>query len=210
MIAAMRRLACSLLAVTPALLALTPRPAQACGGTFCDNSPLPMPVDQTGEDILFIQDGTDIEVHIRIQYTGEAERFAWVLPLQAVPELAVGSEQLFANLSSATFPAWTTVRDYECPEEDPNWDTDAGDSGGIKLDAGADTGGPDVVLQQTIGAFEVVVLQGGTAAEVLDFLTANDYAQNPDAEPILQEYLDEGFLFAAVKLAAGAEVEEIH
>jgi MYXO-CTERM domain-containing protein len=53
-------------------------------------------------------------------------------------------------------------------------------------------------------------LQGGTAAEVIDFLDANDYAQDPDAEPILQEYLDEGFLFAAVKLSAGADVEEIH
>ena len=40
-----------------------------------------MPVDQTGEDILFVVDGAQIEVHIRIQYTGEAERFAWVVPL---------------------------------------------------------------------------------------------------------------------------------
>src|SRR5690606_14273689 len=38
----------------------------------------------------------------------------------------------------------------------------------------------------------------------------NNYAQDPASEPILQEYLDEGFLFAAVKLAAEASVDEIH
>jgi hypothetical protein len=29
------------------------RPARACGGFFCDSGPQPMPVDQTGENILF-------------------------------------------------------------------------------------------------------------------------------------------------------------
>jgi MYXO-CTERM domain-containing protein len=67
-----------------------------------------------------------------------------------------------------------------------------------------------VVFEAVVGAFEVVVLQGGTAMEVIDFLDANDYAQDPESEPILQEYLDEGFLFAAIKLTAGVGVDSIH
>ncbi|HLT36458.1 MAG TPA: DUF2330 domain-containing protein [Enhygromyxa sp.] len=183
-------------------------PARACGGTFCDNLPQPMPVDQRGEDILFVMDGTTVEVHVRIQYQGDAERFAWVLPLQGVPEVAVGSDPLFTALSGAVGPSWQTERQYDCDEDQPGWD----DDGGIKLDVpgGDGDGDPEVVFEAVVGAFEVVVLQGGTAAEVIDFLTDNDYAQDPDAEPILQEYLDEGFLFAAVKLTAGAEVDEIH
>ena len=52
---------------------LAPTPAHACGGTFCDGSVVnPMAVDQTGEDILFIREGDEIEVHVRIEYTGEA------------------------------------------------------------------------------------------------------------------------------------------
>ena len=203
-----------LLALTlavPSVAALAaPSTAHACGGTFCDNLPEPMPVDQSGEDILFVSDGLNVEVHVRIQYTGEAERFAWVLPLQGIPEVAVGSDPLFTALSNATAPAWMSYDDYDCDEDDPDW---GDDTGGIKLDAGGGTrgdGGPEVVFEEVVGAFEVVVLQGGTAAEVVDFLDANDYAQDPDAEPILQEYLDEGFLFAAVKLAADASVEEIH
>src|SRR5690606_1780288 len=98
------RLIVSTLVLTPiAALALlaSPGDAQACGGTFCDNLPQPMPVDQRGEDILFVMDGTTVEVHVRIQYQGDAERFAWVLPLQGVPEVAVGSDPLFTALSGA-------------------------------------------------------------------------------------------------------------
>ncbi len=202
-----RHLAGSLVSLAALLSFVPSRAAEACGGTFCDNLPDPMPVDQTGEDILFVQDGPEVEVHVRIAYEGEAERFAWIVPLHGVPTVSVGSEALFVALGEATAPRWRTQRSYECEEDEPGFD----DDGGIKLDLGGDeSGGPDVVFEDVVGSFEVVVLQGGTAAEVIDFLQANNYAQDPESEPILQEYLDEGFLFAAVKLAAGVDVEAIH
>lgn len=34
-------------------VAASPRDAHACGGTFCDAGPTSMPVDQTGENIVF-------------------------------------------------------------------------------------------------------------------------------------------------------------
>ena len=46
----------------------TPRIAHACGGTFCDAGPTGMPVDQTGENILFVLDDDAVETHIQIQY----------------------------------------------------------------------------------------------------------------------------------------------
>jgi MYXO-CTERM domain-containing protein len=66
------------------------------------------------------------------------------------------------------------------------------------------------VLQQTVGAFDITVLSGGTADEVMQWLGENGYTQDPAAEPILAEYLEEGYLFAAFKLTHGAETEEIH
>ena len=190
-----------------ALAVFAPTPAQACGGTFCDNTGgIPMPVDQRGEDILFIQDGPEIEVHVRIQYTGEAEHFAWLVPLQNLPEISVGSDMLFAQLGVATFPVWQHTTSYECEGEEPGPST----SIGFVPDEDFGGGGPEELLNETVGAFDVVVLQGGTASEVLSFLETNGYEQDPEAEPILQEYLDEGFLFAAVKLTANADVAEIH
>ncbi|MCA9693506.1 MAG: hypothetical protein KC636_28180, partial [Myxococcales bacterium] len=50
---ALRAVACALPVVA---IALTPQIADACGGMFCDAGPSPMPVDQTGENILFVVD----------------------------------------------------------------------------------------------------------------------------------------------------------
>ncbi|PRP94342.1 DUF2330 domain-containing protein [Enhygromyxa salina] len=196
-----------LLLAAPAL-AFMPIQAHACGGTFCDNNGgLPMPVDQRGEDVLFVQDGAEIEVHVRIQYTGEAEHFAWLVPLQALPEISVGSDLLFTQLGVATAPRWLTNLEYACPDEDPS---DWGGGGFVPESDIVSASEPDLVLEETVGAFEVVVLQGGSVAGVMQFLQQNGYEQDLEAAPILQEYLDEGFLFAAVKLTAAAEVEDIH
>ncbi len=89
-----------------------PRLAHACGGTFCDvgtTGQPPMPVDQTGENILFIQDGAAMEAHIQIQYTGEPQRFAWVVPLPALPEFRVGSDLLFRELLRASAPSYVVT-----------------------------------------------------------------------------------------------------
>src|SRR5688500_5270700 len=90
----------------PALAALVaafarPTPADACGGTFCDNGgPRPMPVDQTGENIVFVVDEGYVEAHIQIQYdpNTEAAQFAWLVPVMGTPEFSVGSQQLVLDL----------------------------------------------------------------------------------------------------------------
>src|SRR5688500_4620191 len=89
------------------LVLLTPTSAEACGGLFCDGGPTPMPVDQTGENVLFIPDRESIEVQIQIQYMGEADKFAWVIPVLSIPtEFNIGSEQLFDNIMSASVPTY--------------------------------------------------------------------------------------------------------
>src|SRR5258706_15023883 len=90
-----------------------PRIAEACGGTFCDSGPQPMPVDQTGENIAFVMLPGMVEAHIQIQYRGEAAKFSWILPVQALPEVEIGSEAFFNRLLQATVPTYgfTTQRD---------------------------------------------------------------------------------------------------
>lgn len=202
----LRPLAAAVALATPLALTLAPSPVHACGGTFCDGGN-PMPVDQTGEDILFVRDGDEIEVHVRITYTGEAERFAWMVPLAALPAVSVGSEALFLEVSRATIPVWTTARSFEDPDDNQANSTNLGFTPSEPPEPGP---GPDIVLQDVVGAYEIVVLQGGTASEVLDFFAQNDYAFNDDAEPLIQQYIDEGFLITGVKLTAGAEVEAVH
>ncbi len=56
----------SVAAATSAFLLTTD--AQACGGMFCDAGPQEMPVDQTGETIIFVVDEDHVEAHIKIEY----------------------------------------------------------------------------------------------------------------------------------------------
>ena len=86
------------LLVAAAALAL-PSVANACGGFFCNPN---QPVDQKGEEILFAVDAerNTVEMHVKIEYEGAAEDFAWVLPSPADPKLSIGTDAVFPVLST--------------------------------------------------------------------------------------------------------------
>jgi len=102
-----------LFAAFTALGVSAPRTARACGGTFCDNGPKPMPVNQTGENIVFVMEPGMVEAHIQIQYKGEAAKFSWILPVQALPEVEVGSQGLFDELLQATVPTYLVQTQFD-------------------------------------------------------------------------------------------------
>ncbi len=195
-------------------LALVPRPVHACGGTFCDAGPTAMPVDQTGENVLFILDGPQVEAHIQIQYdpTTEADQFAWVIPVSAIPEFSVGSDPLFQALLAGSVPSYGLTQVSACQGPDPDANGDGGaPSGFITMsDGGGASFEPEVVLHEVVGALDVTVLSGGTAEELVQWLDTNGYQQDPAALPILTEYVQEGWMFAAIKLAHSAGVDQIH
>ncbi|MBL4687706.1 MAG: DUF2330 domain-containing protein, partial [Nannocystaceae bacterium] len=82
-------------------------------------------------------------------------------------------------------------------------DGDGGESGG-------DDGGGVQVVTREVGAFEFSTITASSAEDIVAWLEENDYQTNDLATPILQEYIDEGHVFGAVKLTAGAGVDEIH
>lgn len=200
--------------------AASPSEARACGGTFCDGGgPQVMAVDQSGENVLFaMQDGV-VEAHVQIQYQGDPAQFAWIVPMQAVPDVEVGSQPLFDAVLAATVPTFTLASRFD--------GEDCGDGGrggfcGTKLDDASFAGGgdeglgesgsedPTVVVKGTAGAFEYAVLDGGTIDGIVAWLDDNGFARDDDAPAILAEYLDEGFVFVAFKLRPGTGVDEIH
>ena len=202
-----------------ALPLLTPTTADACGGTFCDAGPTAMPVDQTGENILFHIGENSVEAHIQIQIDPDtpAEQFAWVIPVAALPEFEVGSQILFDNILAGSVPTYgrTFSSDQCAPPPDQNGGDSFGSSGltGAAGETGGDEGepgGPEVVFQGSVGAFEISVLNGGTVEGVMQWLADNGYQQDPAAEPILAEYLEEEFLFVALRLGVEAGVEDVH
>ena len=199
---------------------LVPSEAQACGGTFCDQGPTAMPVDQTGENILFHIGDNSVEAHIQIQIDPEtpAEQFAWVIPVVALPEFEVGSQLLFDNMLNGSVPRYGVNQTSDfCGDGGDDGLTTGGDEG-ANGDSGGETGGmeeppnddPEVVFEGSVGAFEIAVLDGGTVESVMQWLGDNGYQQDPAAEPILAQYLEEEFLFVALKLGVESGVEDVH
>src|SRR5687767_2644177 len=101
----------SMLALAVLLAAMVPGQAQACGGVFRNQpqNPGDLPVAQTGENVLFAMSrmgngAFQLEAHVQIAYTGPADRFSWVVPVDTKPELDVGSDLVFSRLLGATEP----------------------------------------------------------------------------------------------------------
>ncbi len=208
------------LALALPLVLIAPRSAEACGGTFCDSGPTAMPVDQTGENILFYLGPDFVEAHIQIQYDPEtpAEKFAWLIPSpieSGIPEFEVGTQLLFDALLAGSVPSYGVQQTADVCGDDGQGG-DGLSSGGTGGDSGApndgegDPGSPDVVLQKTVGAYEIAVLDGGTVEGVMQWLGDNGYQQDPASQPILAKYLEDGHLFTAIKLANNVGVKEIH
>ncbi len=188
-----------------AWLSLPAPPAEACGGTFCDAGPMTTPVNQAAETVLFVRDGADIEAHIQITIdpTTDAQKFAWVVPMPAVPQFAVGSQPLFDALLTATSPSFFVQGD-SCSEFEED-----GGAFIVRPDGGAQQFEPEVT-SQVVGAFEVTVLSGGTVDAVMSWLGNNGYAQDPNAAPILADYLADGHVLVAFKLIPSASSADIH
>src|SRR5687768_17918217 len=89
-------------------IAAVPRAADACG---CFAPPtVGEPIVQAGERIVFAHRDGKVIAHIQIQYQGEANDFAWLLPVPSVPDLKLGSEELFVRVERATQPTFTLTR----------------------------------------------------------------------------------------------------
>ena len=181
-----------------------PPPAEACGGTFCDAGPMTAAVDQAAETVLFVRDAGFVEAHVQITIdpNTDAQKFAWLVPMPALPEFSVGSQPLFDALLAGTSPSWSLRGDHCGFDPTGVGFIQAPDGGGASRD-------PDVHTQ-TVGAFEVTTLDGGTVDAVMTWLGDNGYAQDPAAEPIIAEYLAQDFVLVALRLTPEAGIPDVH
>ncbi len=181
-----------------------PRPAAACGGFFCQQ----VPIDQSGEYILFSIDGNGVRAYIQIQYQGAAADFAWVVPVSTVPrKVSVGVQQVFTTLMNGTVPQYRI-----------NWTYTGGTCGGLLFPTGgstqdaaasADAGGVNVIDKGEVGPYNYVVVSAAESAKLTKWLNDNGFAQPASAQAALDHYVKQNFVFVAIKLKRDAQVGDI-
>jgi MYXO-CTERM domain-containing protein len=174
---------------------LSPAAALACGGFFCSNAP----VDQQAERILFVQEAADTwSAYVEIQYKGESDAFAWIVPVPEVPELDTWHGMAFDALDQATQPVYQP--DGACLN-----DFAGGPAGGLP------EGAEDVAIlaQERVGPFDTVTLQSDDARALVEWLRENGYRIVPEMEPFIALYTAEGMKFTAMRLADGEDTDAI-
>jgi MYXO-CTERM domain-containing protein len=69
--------------------------------------------------------------------------------------------------------------------------------------------GVTIINRQQVGAFDTVTLEGDNADVLIEWLQMNNYRITTKMRPFIQEYIDDGMMFVAMKLLPDAEVSDI-
>ncbi len=205
-------------------------PAWACGGLFCarGGGGPPAPVDQSGEVILFEVDEAEGTVcaTVQIQYQGDADTFAWIVPVPSLPELDEGDSQILAQLAQSTAPQVRLPPSLPCDFAGDSigegggcgaacvgGDDDGGSGDYFDADEGA--GGYDepdpveVFVRTETANYEAVVLGAEQASDLVGWLQENDFNVSDNMIPSMQPYADEGMKWVGVKLREGRTAQDI-
>ncbi len=160
-------------------------PALACGGLFCQTSPL----DQNAERIIFTQykNGT-ISDYIQIKFTGFATDFSWILPLPAaiaakdleVPETAMTA---FTELEIATSPIFIPPR---IPDDCilPVFEAMSEDGATLPQVLGV-----EIFASGEVGPYAFDVIGSDDPTARLRWFRDNDYLVTEPAEPLIDAYV---------------------
>ena len=189
-----------------AAVGAAPREAEACGGFFCSQ----VPIDQSGEQIIFSVSQSHVTAHIQISFQGQAKDFAWVVPVQTKPTLSVGSQSVFGVLQRNTTPQFIVdwKLDNQCSGFRGPYPTAAP---GAMNGAGAAEGDKGVMVldMREVGPYDTVTLSATDSQALVQWLSKNGFTQPASAEPLIKHYVELGMFFVALKLQQNAGVGEI-
>ena len=199
-----------LMVAAPVAAALTfgfTRTADACGGCFV---PPEESTVVTGHRMILSVGMEQSTLYDQIEYSGDPAEFAWVLPTRGLVEVGISSDLVFNQLGFDT-----TVQVLPPPLDCPSYS--CGDAlGGAEEDnfggtgsGGATDGGVNVIAQQVVGPYETIQLEATDPNALNDWLDSHGYNIPEDIQPIIDDYLAEGFNFLAMRLVPGVGVDKM-
>ena len=198
-----RRWAVGLLAVVTALVAVlaSTQPAWACGGFFCTTTP----VDQNAERIIFTQNGDGtVSAYVQIEFTGSAPDFSWILPLPEaidaeavqVPEDAMAA---FTELEVATDPVFIPPDLPECVLREPI----------VVVERIVEFSAVEVFASGEVGPYGFDVVGSEDPDALVTWLRENSYQVTEAMEPLIDLYVEEQFVFLAMKLRPDKGAQDV-
>jgi MYXO-CTERM domain-containing protein len=155
--------------------------------------------------MAFVVSPARTTLYDQIEYAGAPEDFAWVLPIRGQVEVGLSSDLLFANLENRTSVVIQPPA-LDCPICE---DFNANGAGPGPGPGGGTGGGVDVITSEVVGPYETVQLSSDDPASLFDWLQTNGYVVDASLLPVLDDYVDEGFDFLALRLAPGQGIQSM-
>jgi hypothetical protein len=204
------------------LVVFSPADAHACGGCFHGEpaTPSQSPSVVTDHRMVLSLTATMTTLWDQVEYAGDPEEFAWVLPIRGKVVVGLGSDSFISGLDTQTAPVIRSPRSSCAPQF--AFGEGSGSSGcGMSSSDEATSASPPaengglgwqedsgvfVTDRSTVGPYETVQVHGTDAGGIIGWLRANKYVVPVELEPMLQKYVTEGFDFVAVKLRPGVGV----
>ena len=165
-------------------MALSPQAALACGGVVSESGG----AELTGfEALLRWEDGIE-ELLVSVGFSSPDPTFGWLMPLPSAPEIDEANLRLIEEAFEITEPPREEVSDGE-------------GAGAPPLVGGAP--GVDIIGRDTVGGLRFVTLGGERAGDVARWMRKHRFGFHDRQEPVLQEYLDRGWIVVAARVAPG-------
>ncbi len=186
----------------PVFLLLMAVVANACG-TFA----APDPVEQSGERVLFRQDGPkEWTAFVEVQFAGgvPGQDFGWIIPVASgfdvENDVSVAPAGLFDALERATAPRFvgpgheSLVQGVGGCSEVPSFELP---------DLTPEASNSYLLGEAVVGPYQIELL-GGDTASLLGWLTDQGYSLPAGADVPIGEYVDDGYQFIGVTLVSDA------
>ncbi len=183
--------------------------AKACGGCFAPAEP---PTVVSGHRMVMSVSPTQSVLWDQIQYAGNPAEFAWVLPVKPGARVEASNAAFFEILE-----AETATRIIPPPLNCGNSGSGSGCAASLQS-AGEDSAGNgyeednplvDVVHQGTVGPYETVTLSTEVPGALNAWLEDHGYNVDDAAQPIIDQYVADGFDFIALRLQPGKGVSQM-
>jgi len=160
----------------------------APAAVLADGMIVPRPeryVWETEQQAVIFYENNQETLVLSVSFQGNAEDFAWIVPTPSRPEVSKSSDELFASLQELTTP----IYDYSQPM--PLRET------GLM---GYDEKGVYVLETKQIDYYKIAVLEANNADSLSQWLKDNGYQYPESGKYILDNYIQSGWYFTAIKI----------
>lgn len=183
-----------------------PRPARACGGCFHPPTQVTVVTDHR---MAFSVSPQQTVLWDQIEYSGNPQDFAWVLPVMAGAQVQLSHDQFFAALDALSDPVITGPAP-QCGGGGGGvgcMGTSSSNSGAAFNATAGGGSGVQVVSQGVVGPYDTVTLHSTDPNALYDWLNVNSYVVPDSMRPVIDAYVAGGFDFLALRLAPGQGVQ---